>query len=555
MYAQKKYYKIVFLLTFVIFLFFSVNVLIKGEVYNRDFELSEITRLDSKWSYINDGELISLDFPFKINIKQNEVKSFYYIVGDEVNKYQNPSIRLYKYYADIIVKIDNKVAYTSVNQKESISNTKGLGYLVIDIPKKIGSKIEVSVIGTMNGDFTYNLEAPLLGDKESLYYDMLYNVPITIYLNVFILSVGLFIMIMGFIVRKIDRKNSFLNLGFFSFAFSTYMIISTRWFHGFFPNIYLGYVLEYTFLIILTWPPLILIIDEVDRWGKKFAIGVLIYEISLLWISYLSLYFFRIEFANFLPLIHIGLILSILSIGIAGISSYRDNNIIGIRLIKSFIPLSIGIMMDLLLYNIFEFNNFRTYFTEIGLVLFLVFQFYYVYGNYIKAIREKYRSEIYRKIAYNDQLTGVGSRAAFTKELLNIENNKTKLQDLWAVCVDLNDLKYYNDTFGHAMGDKMLLSLSIVLKSSLSKNDLLFRTGGDEFIIFLSGYGLNEIKNYHKSLEEIRKRYCQINNIEFSFAIGYSKFNSNKDKSFENTINRADAKMYQNKKEMKAKKH
>ena len=89
----------------------------------------------------------------------------------------------------------------------------------------------------------------------------------------------------------------------------------------------------------------------------------------------------------------------------------------------------------------------------------------------------KDRIEQLEELAYVDVLTNCYTRAAF-------EEFKPKCTDaaLYVTFVDVNGLKVVNDRLGHEQGDELLKYVSYMLKH-LSKKNVVFRLGGDEFII------------------------------------------------------------------------
>jgi diguanylate cyclase (GGDEF)-like protein len=64
------------------------------------------------------------------------------------------------------------------------------------------------------------------------------------------------------------------------------------------------------------------------------------------------------------------------------------------------------------------------------------------------------------------------------------------------VALDIDYLKYINDTFGHDIGDRIIKEISDAIKKNIRENDLLFRYGGDEFVllcIYTEKDGINRI--------------------------------------------------------------
>ena len=92
--------------------------------------------------------------------------------------------------------------------------------------------------------------------------------------------------------------------------------------------------------------------------------------------------------------------------------------------------------------------------------------------------------EKYNYLAYHDELTGLPNRRYF-KEILNkyIDNYTCASEDMALIFMDLDKFKMVNDTFGHSKGDLLIKEVANKLKESLSKDDHLYRIGGDEFVL------------------------------------------------------------------------
>lgn len=96
------------------------------------------------------------------------------------------------------------------------------------------------------------------------------------------------------------------------------------------------------------------------------------------------------------------------------------------------------------------------------------------------------RKERQRRIeylSYHDQLTGLYNRRFFDEEMVRLdEKNEVPVSFIYA---DVNGLKTMNDVFGHAAGDDLLKKVGEVLSAECREDDIVCRTGGDEFIIIL----------------------------------------------------------------------
>lgn len=92
-----------------------------------------------------------------------------------------------------------------------------------------------------------------------------------------------------------------------------------------------------------------------------------------------------------------------------------------------------------------------------------------------------------KDLARIDNLTGAFNRRYFC-ELLTFETNRCQRNKspITLAYIDLDNFKYVNDRFGHAIGDKVLSTVVAQAKFELRMIDYMARMGGDEFVIFLS---------------------------------------------------------------------
>jgi diguanylate cyclase (GGDEF)-like protein len=94
-----------------------------------------------------------------------------------------------------------------------------------------------------------------------------------------------------------------------------------------------------------------------------------------------------------------------------------------------------------------------------------------------------------RVLAEQDPLTKALNRHAFDAILQNRGTGRRELAPGSVVLVDVDDFKQINDRLGHPVGDAALRAVAKAIRSLIRADDLLFRWGGDEFLIVLSGLG------------------------------------------------------------------
>jgi len=153
-----------------------------------------------------------------------------------------------------------------------------------------------------------------------------------------------------------------------------------------------------------------------------------------------------------------------------------------------------------------------------------------------------------KSMAHFDQLTSLPNRVLLADRLSqNIAQSK-RSHNLLAVCfLDLDGFKAVNDSYGHDMGDKLLVEVAKRLLGEIRTTDTVARFGGDEFVVLLTNVlDMNELDLAIKRLNGIIVKPINIDEIEFniSASIGVTVFPS--DNSDADTLLRhADLAMYE----------
>lgn len=152
-------------------------------------------------------------------------------------------------------------------------------------------------------------------------------------------------------------------------------------------------------------------------------------------------------------------------------------------------------------------------------------------------------------LATTDPLTHLFNRRYFTDASANIFNLALRYKKpLSLIMIDIDKFKNVNDTYGHQIGDSVLVELANLLQESRRNSDYICRYGGEEFVILLPETDQN---NAIFLAEEIRKKIesCDVtleNNqiIKFTISLGVSEIDTNNDTTIDQIINRADKALY-----------
>lgn len=146
-----------------------------------------------------------------------------------------------------------------------------------------------------------------------------------------------------------------------------------------------------------------------------------------------------------------------------------------------------------------------------------------------------------------DPLTGISSRYAYNQEVHDLGLLKSLPNDLVVFSIDVNGLKRVNDTLGHAAGDELICGASLSISKTFLKYGKCYRTGGDEFIVFINMDKDKTIDELMANLKDNAANWHGSLASNLSLSVGYSKAKDYNGLSIENLISIADQKIYEDK--------
>jgi len=102
-----------------------------------------------------------------------------------------------------------------------------------------------------------------------------------------------------------------------------------------------------------------------------------------------------------------------------------------------------------------------------------------------------------------DSLTNVLNRSAYNMKITQMMREFSNSKNFFCLLVlDIDHFKKFNDTYGHKAGDRVLRSVAASVQDSLRASDLVFRYGGEEFVVLLNG---TREENAFKLADKIRQ--------------------------------------------------
>lgn len=155
-------------------------------------------------------------------------------------------------------------------------------------------------------------------------------------------------------------------------------------------------------------------------------------------------------------------------------------------------------------------------------------------------ISDKKRIE---EISITDQLTKIYNRykldEMFGEEIQNAINHDTPLS---IIIIDIDKFKSVNDTYGHLVGDLVLIEIATLIKNNVRKQDIFGRWGGEEFLILLPNTSLEDAISLGENLREIieHHQFPTVHHKTASFGVATMSNNE----TIDDIVRRADKALY-----------
>lgn len=198
-------------------------------------------------------------------------------------------------------------------------------------------------------------------------------------------------------------------------------------------------------------------------------------------------------------------------------------------------------------YNDVISSNNSLLILQIILILLVIFLMILSLVLGIKLFKKKKRYDVKLskedKLRYIDSLTSLKNRKYLNDNISNWDSSDVYPQSI--IIIDLNNIAYINDNFGHKEGDKVIaLGAGILINNQLSDSEIV-RTNGNEFLIFTIGHDEKTIISY---IRKLNKEFKELSH-GFGAAIGYSMIND-EIKTIDDALNEATIDMRNNKEEV-----
>lgn len=369
---------------------------------------------------------------------------------------------------------------------------------------------------------------------------------------------GLVMLLYGFfVVKKGQDAETIIQFSIFAVLLGSWSIIETQILDWIFPcSMVIVFV---SHLALMTMPiPFMLFLRNMYHNGEHKLWSLCCYvNCAVIAVRVLLQILGICDLRETLWLTHACILLFLAVIVIMTIHEIAVNKFTGQVKINSICVMVIvaSVILELVLYR---FEHISTPLGSAGFLFYIVVMGIVNVRRSRRLMEQARENEIYRKLAFTDELTGLANRTAFREDLdkrmaPDKSTGSEKILPTVVFMFDLNDLKKCNDTYGHDYGDAYIKMAADSLKKIFAEEGKCYRIGGDEFCAWTPYTSLEDINEKLQLLErDIQQQNDKGFVVNVSISAGYAIYQEGVDGGgLYSTMKRADAMMYERKQEYK----
>ena len=169
--------------------------------------------------------------------------------------------------------------------------------------------------------------------------------------------------------------------------------------------------------------------------------------------------------------------------------------------------------------------------------------------SFIDITKEVYYRRELERLASTDPMTHLYNRRYFSELATTVIKLAKRSKLVYSVImIDIDKFKRVNDTYGHTIGDEVIIALARVLKYNSRESDIVSRWGGEEFVILLPQTDLNGgmaiAQKLRKNVESLSVDAGDDKKLSFTISLGVASVDIEKFPDIEDVINNADKALY-----------
>lgn len=452
-------------------------------------------------------------------------------------------------YLNASIYLNGDLLGQSLAQPPGAEDTQGTVFTLLPLPvDHAGQELRIEVELLLGENVSYEVPAPIIGSQCGIISTILRKNLLSVLVDIFVFCFSIILLLFGLQKGSVRRERTFLFMGLFALCFALYSLCTSDALHLFCSNSYFIYLFEFLLLAVLPIPMAAAFAERCRPPYRQLLQADLVLLIVNLIFQTAAHFFTPLEVRDTVFLTHgmmllsLGVMVPSLLLGWSGGRRWWT--------VITFSPIFLGALVDLTLF--YGTKYFRdSFWVKIGVLVFILLQTYSLVRDYLEHYENDLKTDVYRRMAYVDALTGLGNRAAFERKIDELESILPQLTALWCVSADVNGLKQVNDTLGHAAGDDLIRGAADALRAAHCPCCTIFRTGGDEFVLFITDQPEEIVSQSMDRINEAIAAYGKDHDQALSMALGWDSFQFDSADTVGELVSRADERMYAKKRSCK----
>ena len=490
----------------------------------------------------NEGESLMPDKQYQIDA---DTRKFEFSMQKIDNKER--CIRFYTAHMEVRVYADNCLIYTIDSPKPFYEKTPGAVWNFVEIPSDT-EKVTV-ILQAVYPEVRQKAINFYIGNLEQMYNKILYGSGLDIVVSLFEMTIGVILILYWLIAHsRLEIEHTILYFGIFSFMIGIWAFNESGALMTIIP-IRAACVLISAVSLMLMTPAFVRFVKcfwrVPDRWiSDVICILAFINIVVQLILQLTGIRGFRQMFTPTHILLGMALMYmagaTVYSIWKRGMEHQVFVGILGI------IVMAGVVCRDLIYFYFGAFQNLHI--SNFGVLIYICILAQEALKQEISQADRASKLEFYRQLATKDMLTDMYNRNSYDEWV----KENVQMPGMLIITFDLNNLKYCNDTLGHAIGDDYIKNAAGIIAEVFGSFGNCYRIGGDEFCVVIPKQNKIDPEDKLMQLEQEQKKYNA--GLEYPYmqiAYGYAEYDAQTDLDIEDTRSRADEKMYEMKRRMK----
>lgn len=510
----------------------------------------ECEPLRGGWSLCTEGQTYHYDVlpQYFVSDHTDEV-----VLSREVQ--EEDTIGFFAFQQQIYVYLDGEEYMRFAPNEGSNSRTPGNGWQFVELKQSdIGKILSIRIVQCYKKN---QVMLPVLyhGSRSGITLAYLSEK-----LPLFMLSmVGIVVGFMLLLIWGISGKSLQLNQGLpwlaaFAVFIGAWSAVETNIYSFFFQNLLLFSQMSYICLKLAVAPFLLFVNITFHEKRSRLLNGLIFLSLAEFWVSGFLQLFGVLDYADTVLITH-GILTtaSVYIIVTAGpkLLSPRGWEQVTERrityIVHSLFVMVVAVTSLMDLYGYYFTNHpdvaFYSRFGYFGYVMAVTIASLLDFMNLVKMGKQ---AAVIRQEASIDAMTKLYNRAEFERTMNKMTAKNSR--NMGMVVFDLNNLKQFNDKYGHDMGDYYIIVGSEVIQDVFGKWGSIYRIGGDEFCGIVNEMTEEEFCVEQAKMEERMRGLCIPHyQLRMEIASGYAHFQADRDKTLRDTMKQADALMYERK--------